>query len=49
MRQVQQLSFREIAEVVGIPENTAKSRMRYALERLQGALSDFRARCGGTA
>jgi len=34
------LSFREIAEVVGVPENTAKSRMRYAMERLQAALSE---------
>ena len=35
------LPFKEIAEVVGVPENTVKSRMRYALERLQAALSDF--------
>jgi len=33
--------FKEIAEIVGVPENTVKSRMRYALERLQAALSDF--------
>jgi RNA polymerase sigma-70 factor (ECF subfamily) len=47
MRHAQHLSFREIAEVVGIPENTAKSRMRYALERLQAALADFRQVQGG--
>lgn len=41
MRQVQGLAFKEIAEVVGVPENTVKSRMRYALERLQEALADY--------
>jgi RNA polymerase sigma-70 factor (ECF subfamily) len=41
MRQVQQLPFAEIALVVGVSENTIKSRMRYALERLQEALADY--------
>lgn len=41
MRQVQGMAFKEIAEVVGVPENTVKSRMRYALERLQRALSEY--------
>jgi RNA polymerase sigma-70 factor, ECF subfamily len=41
MREVSNLPFKEIARVVGVPENTVKSRMRYALERLQEALSDF--------
>jgi len=41
MRQLQQLPFAEIAAVVGTSENTVKSRMRYALERLQEALADF--------
>jgi RNA polymerase sigma-70 factor (ECF subfamily) len=41
LREVSNLSFKEIAEIVGVPENTVKSRMRYALERLQAALSDF--------
>lgn len=40
MRQIQQLPFAEIAIVVGASENTVKSRMRYALERLQEALAD---------
>jgi RNA polymerase sigma-70 factor, ECF subfamily len=40
MRQVQHLSFAEIAAVVGVSENTIKSRMRYALERLQESLAD---------
>jgi RNA polymerase sigma-70 factor (ECF subfamily) len=41
LREISNLPFKEIAEVVGAPENTVKSRMRYALERLQAALSDF--------
>ncbi len=41
MRQVGELPFKEIAEIVGVGENTVKSRMRYALERLQTALSEF--------
>jgi RNA polymerase sigma-70 factor, ECF subfamily len=41
LREVSDLPFKEIAQVVGISENTVKSRMRYALERLQAQLSDF--------
>jgi RNA polymerase sigma-70 factor, ECF subfamily len=41
LRQVQNLQFREIAEITGVSENTVKSRMRYALERLQGALAEY--------
>lgn len=41
MRQVQNMPFKDIAAVVGVPENTVKSRMRYALERLQQALDDY--------
>lgn len=41
LRQVQNLAFKEIAEITGVPENTVKSRMRYALERLQGALVEY--------
>ena len=41
MREVSNLPFKEIAEIVGVSENTVKSRMRYALERLQAALSEF--------
>jgi len=33
------LGFREIAEVTGVPENTVKSRMRYALEGLRRTLA----------
>lgn len=42
MRQLQGMPFAEIAAVVGAPENTVKSRMRYALERLQAELEDTR-------
>ena len=41
MREVMQLQFNEIAEVVGVSENTIKSRMRYALENLRLRLSDY--------
>jgi RNA polymerase sigma-70 factor (ECF subfamily) len=40
MRQFGGLSFKQIGEAVGAPENTVKSRMRYALEKLRGDLSD---------
>jgi RNA polymerase sigma-70 factor (ECF subfamily) len=42
MRELQGLAFKDIAEIVGVSESTAKSRMRYALERLQRALDDYR-------
>ncbi len=41
LREVSNLPFREIAVITGVPENTVKSRMRYALERLQQALCDY--------
>jgi RNA polymerase sigma-70 factor (ECF subfamily) len=41
MRELQDLAFKDIAEIVGVPENTVKSRMRYALERLQRALAEY--------
>jgi RNA polymerase sigma-70 factor (ECF subfamily) len=41
MRQVSGLSFKEIGEIVGAPENTVKSRMRYALDKLRTELKDF--------
>ncbi len=41
LREVANLAFKEIAEVTGVPENTVKSRMRYALERLQEALAEY--------
>jgi len=42
LRQLQGMGFKEIAEVVDVPLNTVKSRMRYALERLQHQLEDLR-------
>lgn len=41
LREVSNLSFREIADIVDCPENTVKSRMRYALERLRIKLKEF--------
>lgn len=41
MRELSNMPFKDIAEVVGVPENTVKSRMRYALERLQKALAEY--------
>ena len=41
LREVANLPFKDIAEITGVGENTAKSRMRYALDRLQAALCDF--------
>ncbi len=41
MRQMSGLSFKEIGDIVGAPENTVKSRMRYALEKLRQELADF--------
>ncbi len=41
LREYQGIGFREIAEVVGINENTVKSRMRYALEGLRKRLTEL--------
>jgi len=43
LRQIRGLAFADIAEIVCAPVNTVKSRMRYALERLQGELDDLKA------
>ncbi|MBA2661546.1 MAG: RNA polymerase sigma factor [Bradymonadaceae bacterium] len=42
MREVTGLKFQEIAEILGCPLPTVKSRMRYALEYLRGALAAYR-------
>ena len=42
LREISDLQFNEIAEIVGVPENTVKSRMRYALEKLREALAEYR-------
>lgn len=41
LREYSDLPFKEIAAITGAPENTVKSRMRYALERLQDALAEY--------
>ena len=41
LREVGNHPFKDIADVTGVPENTVKSRMRYALDRLKGALCEF--------
>jgi RNA polymerase sigma-70 factor, ECF subfamily len=41
LREVANLPFKDIAEITGVGENTVKSRMRYALDRLREALSEF--------
>jgi RNA polymerase sigma-70 factor (ECF subfamily) len=41
MREIANLPFKEIAGITGVPENTVKSRMRYALERLQEHLAEY--------
>ena len=40
LREYQGITFKEIGEVVGVNENTAKSRMRYALEGLRKSLNE---------
>jgi RNA polymerase sigma-70 factor, ECF subfamily len=39
MREYSGMPFKDIASVVGVPENTVKSRMRYALEHLRSHLA----------
>src|SRR5262249_48775992 len=41
LREYAGVPFKEIAEVTGTPENTVKSRMRYALEGLRRALTEL--------
>lgn len=41
MREFLDMPFKEIADVVGCPENTVKSRMRYALEKLREELEEY--------
>jgi RNA polymerase sigma-70 factor (ECF subfamily) len=36
------MPFKQIADVVGVPENTVKSRMRYALEKLRLELDEYK-------
>jgi RNA polymerase sigma-70 factor (ECF subfamily) len=42
MREYLNMPFKEIADVIGCPENTVKSRMRYALDHLRQLLDEYR-------
>ncbi len=42
MREFLNMPFKEIAQIVGMPENTVKSRMRYALEKLRLELDEYK-------
>ena len=41
LRQFEGMQFNEIGALMGTPENTAKTRMRYALEALRKELKEF--------
>lgn len=41
MREFLDMPFKQISQVVGVPENTVKSRMRYALEKLRLELEEY--------
>jgi RNA polymerase sigma-70 factor (ECF subfamily) len=41
LREYSGIAFKEIAQVTGVPENTVKSRMRYALEGLRRKLAEL--------
>lgn len=41
LREYNGIAFKEIATVTGVPENTVKSRMRYALDGLRRRLSEL--------
>ncbi len=42
MREFLDMPFKQIADVVGVPENTVKSRMRYALDKLRLELDEYK-------
>jgi RNA polymerase sigma-70 factor (ECF subfamily) len=48
MREYAGMPFKDIATVVGVPENTVKSRMRYALEHLRAHLARSGVRADNT-
>jgi RNA polymerase sigma-70 factor (ECF subfamily) len=48
MREYAGMPFKDIAAVVGVPENTVKSRMRYALEHLRAHLARSGVRADNT-
>jgi len=42
LRELEGLSYKEISDVMGIPEGTVMSRLFYARKRLQSLLADER-------
>lgn len=48
MREYSGMPFKDIAGIVGVPENTVKSRMRYALEHLRAHLARAGVRADNT-
>jgi RNA polymerase sigma-70 factor (ECF subfamily) len=42
MREFLDMPFKQIADVVNVPENSVKSRMRYALEKLRLELDEYK-------
>jgi RNA polymerase sigma-70 factor (ECF subfamily) len=48
MREYAGMPFKDIASIVGVPENTVKSRMRYALEHLRAHLARAGVRADNT-
>ena len=41
LREIDGLSYREISEILGIPEGTVMSRLYYARKKLQSELQDL--------
>lgn len=42
LKEINGLKFVEISDIIGVPESTVKSRLKYALDKLQDALKDYK-------